>query len=109
MSKLKKDMNAWDRFWVSVKANEKVIWVGLLVLLAPTFAFPSLSVSPGTTAAGRRWSSSARKISGADYRLASINLSMVTRIRRQAISLSCAMDYAPETSGPMCPLPDLLA
>jgi hypothetical protein len=37
----KKEINAWDRFWLSVKANEKLIWVVLLVVLAPTFAFTS--------------------------------------------------------------------
>src|SRR5206468_2788142 len=35
----KKEINAWDRFWLSVKEYEKVIWVVLLVLLTPTFAF----------------------------------------------------------------------
>ena len=35
----KKEKNAWDRFWLLVKENEKIIWVLLLLLLAPTFAF----------------------------------------------------------------------
>ncbi len=35
----KKELNAWDRFWLYVKQNEKIIWVLLLLLLAPTFAF----------------------------------------------------------------------
>ncbi len=36
----KKDLNAWDRFWAIIKANEKVMWVVLLVLICPFFAFP---------------------------------------------------------------------
>ena len=35
----KKEKNAWDRFWIGVKENEKIIRVLLLLLLAPTFAF----------------------------------------------------------------------
>jgi len=92
MSKLKKDLNAWDRFWVSVKANEKVIWVGLLVLLAPTFAFP-ISMFTGHERSGTQMVIFGEKISGADFRLASINLNMVTRIRHKP-SPFVAMDYA---------------
>ncbi len=36
----KKELNAWDRFWAIIKTNEKLIWVGLLVLISPLFAFP---------------------------------------------------------------------
>jgi hypothetical protein len=43
----KKQLNSWDRFWLTVKANEKIIWVGLLVLLSPTFAFTGYFTSRG--------------------------------------------------------------
>ncbi len=35
----KKEPNSWDRFWLYVKENEKIIWVLLLLILAPSFAF----------------------------------------------------------------------
>jgi hypothetical protein len=34
-----KDVSIWDRFWIFVKANEKVFWVILLVLISFSFAF----------------------------------------------------------------------
>ncbi len=83
MSKSKKELNAWDRFWLSVKANEKIIWVGLLVILAPTFAFPIASnVFTGPSHGGTQMVIFGEKISGADYQMAMLDLRMVSRIRR---------------------------
>ena len=48
----KKEKNAWDRFWIGVKENEKVIWVILLIILAPSFAFTGMYSSCLTQARG---------------------------------------------------------
>jgi hypothetical protein len=77
----KKELNAWDRFWVSVKANEKVIWVGLLVILAPTFAFPISSYIGGPQRRGTQMVVFGEKISGNDYHVATLGLRMVAGIR----------------------------
>ncbi len=38
----RKDKNAWDRFLLWAEENQKVIWVVLLLILAPTFAMTGL-------------------------------------------------------------------
>src|SRR5262245_30809651 len=38
----RKDKNAWDRFMLYVHENQKVLWVILLIVIAPSFAMTNL-------------------------------------------------------------------
>jgi hypothetical protein len=83
----KKEKNAWDRFWLYVKENEKIIWVLLLLFLAPTFAFTgafSQLMDPG----GRNTpyaSYFGKTIKSRDFRKVQIGIGIVEEVRGSAL------------------------
>jgi hypothetical protein len=84
----KKEKNAWDRFWLYVKENEKIIWVLLLLLLAPTFAFTgafSQILNEGRGGNASHASYFGKTIKTRDFRKVQQGLGMVEEVRNVAL------------------------
>jgi hypothetical protein len=78
----KKEPNAWDRFWIYIKENEKVIWVLLLLILAPSFAFTGYFQTIGSASARKRAVINifGKDVTAEDYEHARLDIRLVQEV-----------------------------